>query len=179
MMSIEDLEAKAEETLRETDAYRVPVPIETVAQRLNLTMEAFPLGNISGLLIVKGDQGAMGYNSAHARVRQRIAISHEIAHFVLHARRNRKAQLFLDRHLMFRDDRSVSAKADREEVEANRFGSALLMPKGLVQKEIRNRDLDLDDDDSIELLAKKFWVSQPAMANRLLRLGMLLYPAND
>ncbi len=179
MMSIEDLEAKAEKTLRETGTYRVPVPIEIVAQRLNMAMEAFPLGNASGMPIVQGDRGAMGYNSAHARVRQRITISHEIAHFALHARRIPKAQLFLDKHLMFRVDKSVSAKADREEVEANRFGSALLMPKSLVQKEIRNCDLDLDDDDSIKLLAKKFWVSQVAMANRVLRLGMLLYPAND
>jgi Zn-dependent peptidase ImmA (M78 family) len=32
------------------------------------------------MLVVKGERGAIGYNSAHARVRQRFTISHEIAH---------------------------------------------------------------------------------------------------
>ena len=39
-----------------------------------------------------------------------------------------------------------------------------------------NRDLDLDDDEVISFFAKQFWVSPVAIANRLLRLGMLLYP---
>jgi hypothetical protein len=34
-----NLEDKAEKTLRDTDTYRVPVPIDVVAQRLNLTMK--------------------------------------------------------------------------------------------------------------------------------------------
>ena len=39
-MNRENLEAKAEKTLRDTDTFRVPVAIDMVAQRLNLTMEA-------------------------------------------------------------------------------------------------------------------------------------------
>jgi Zn-dependent peptidase ImmA (M78 family) len=173
-MNRENLEAKAESTLRQTDTYRVPVAIEMVAQRLDLTMEAAALGeDVSGVLMVKGDRGAIGYNSTHARVRQRFTISHEIAHYLLHAKRSGKAQLFIDSHMTFRRDSSSSTGADRDEVEANQLGAALLMPRGLVQQEIRRNDLNLDDEEAISLLAKRFQVSPAAMSNRLMNLRML------
>jgi Zn-dependent peptidase ImmA (M78 family) len=75
------------------------------------------------------------------------------------------------------DDNPLSPNARRENVEANRFGSALLMPKGLVLKEIESRDLNLDDEDAIDHLAKYFWVSSAMVANRLFNLRLLLYPA--
>jgi hypothetical protein len=69
-MQRQNLEERAEKTLRDTDAYQVPVPIHLVAQRLNLTLEAATLGDkISGLLVVQGDRARIGYNAAHARVK--------------------------------------------------------------------------------------------------------------
>ena len=115
-MSRENLEARAEKTLRDTDTFRVPVAIDLVAQRLNLTMEAGALGeDVSGMLIIRGERGAIGYNSSHARVRQRFTISHEIAHFLLHAKRGGKPQLFIDRYVAFRRDANSSTGADRDE----------------------------------------------------------------
>jgi Zn-dependent peptidase ImmA (M78 family) len=173
-MKRENLEDRAEKTLRNTDTYRVPVAIDLVAQRLNLTMEAAALGEkVSGMLVVKGDRGAIGYNSAHARVRQRFTISHEIAHYLLHTKKGGKAQLFIDRHVTYRRDENSSTGVDHEEVEANQLGAALLMPKSLVQDEIRRQDLNLDDEDAISLLAKRFQVSTAAMSNRLVNLRML------
>jgi Zn-dependent peptidase ImmA (M78 family) len=175
-MARQNLEERAEKTLRDTESYRVPVPIHLVAQHLNLTLEAAALGDkVSGMLVVQGDQGAIGYNSAHARVRQRFTISHEIAHYLLHARRSGKAQLFIDRHVAFRRDEQSSAGVNREEIEANQLGAALLMPRGLVQQEVQSQDLDLDDNEAIELLAKRFQVSTAAMSNRLQNLRMLAY----
>ena len=175
-MARQNLEARAEKTLRDTESYRVPVPIHLVAQHLNLTLEAAALGDkVSGMLVVQGDQGAIGYNSAHARVRQRFTISHEIAHYLLHARRSGKAQLFIDRHVAFRRDEQSSAGVHREEIEANQLGAALLMPRRLVQQEVRSQDLDLDDNEAIELLAKRFQVSTAAMSNRLQNLRILAY----
>ena len=87
-MNTQNLEERAEKTLRQTDTYRVPVAIDMVAQRLNLTMEAAALGeNVSGMIVIQGERGAIGYNSAHARVRQRFTISHEIAHYLLHRKK--------------------------------------------------------------------------------------------
>ena len=173
-MTKENLDEEAEKRLRDTDSYRMPVPIHLVAQRLNLAMEAGSFGrDVSGMLIIRGDRGAIGYNSAHARVRQRFTIAHEIAHFLLHAKSTGKPQLFLDRYLSFRRDANVSTSADRCEVEANKLGAALLMPGSLVQKEIENNDLNLDDGESIDFLAERFQVSAAAMANRLMNLEVL------
>ncbi len=175
-MARHNLEERAEKTLRDTEGYRVPVPIHLVAQRLNLTLEAAALGDkVSGMLVVDGDQGAIGYNSAHARVRQRFTIAHELAHYVLHARRSGKAQLFIDKQVTYRRDDQSSAGVNPEEIEANQLGAALLMPRGLVQQEIQARDLDLDDSEAIDLLAKRFQVSTAAMSNRLQNLRMLAY----
>jgi Zn-dependent peptidase ImmA (M78 family) len=126
-------------------------------------------------LSFKETRGPSGTNSAHARVRQRFTISHEIAHYLLHARRSGKAQLLIDRHVAFRRDEQSSAGVNREEIEANQLGAALLMPRGLVQQEVRSQDLDLDDNEAIELMAKRFQVSTAAMSNRLANLKMLVY----
>ena len=174
-MQRQNLEERAEKTLRDTDAYQVPVPIHLVAQRLNLTLEAATLGDkVSGLLVVQGDRARIGYNAAHARVRQRFTISHEIAHYLLHVKKTEKAQLFIDKYLRFRRDELSSAGVETEEVEANHLGAALLMPRGLVQQEIRDHDLNLDDGEAIELLAKRFQVSTAAMGNRLSNLKMFV-----
>src|SRR5260370_19059138 len=112
-MARHNLEERAEKTLRDTESYRVPVPIHLVAQHLNLTLEAAALGDkVSGMLVVQGDQGAIGYNSAHARVRQRFTISHEIAHYLLHAKKTGKAQLFIDRQVTYRRNESSAAGVD-------------------------------------------------------------------
>ena len=125
------------------------------------------------MLVVEGNEGSIGYNSAHARVRQRFTISHEIAHYLLHARRSGKAQLFIDKQITYRRDEQSSTGMDSDEIEANKFGAALLMPRGLVQQEVRAQDLDLDDGEAIDVLAKKFQVSTAAMSNRLQNLRML------
>jgi Zn-dependent peptidase ImmA (M78 family) len=171
----QDFESKAEHTLRETDTYRVPVPIDVVAHRLELAVEAADLGeNISGMIVIENGRGAIGYNETHAPVRQRFTISHEIAHYLLHVNnRNCKSQLFIDRSVTFRRDENSSTGDDRKEVEANQLGAALLMPKILVLQEVKKHDLDLDDEDAISLLARRFHVSATAMANRLSYLGMI------
>jgi Zn-dependent peptidase ImmA (M78 family) len=48
------------------------------------------------------------------------------------------------------------------------------MPRGLVQQEVRDQDLNLDDGEAIELLAKRFQVSTAAMSNRLSNLKMFV-----
>lgn len=173
-MTSQSVDQHAEEILRQTAAYKVPVPIELVAHRLNLTTEASALGDsVSGMLVVEDDRGAIGYNSSHARVRQRFTVAHEIAHFVLHLKKNRRSQLFIDPFVIFRRDDNSRAGNDREEVEANRLGAALLMPAGLLRKEIRKHGLDLDDEDALGFLAKRFRVSTVAMTYRLNALGLL------
>jgi Zn-dependent peptidase ImmA (M78 family) len=105
-------------------------------------------------------------------VRQRFTIAHEIGHYVMHVKNSTHSRLFIDRYVAFRDDES-SAGNDWQEVEANAFGAALLMPALLVREEIKKRKLDLDDEDDLSTLAKQFHVSPSAMSYRLVNLGLL------
>jgi Zn-dependent peptidase ImmA (M78 family) len=174
-MTPSEIEARAERILQETKSLQVPVPIEAVARRLKLAVKAAPLGSdMSGVLVVEGGQGVIGYNADHATVRQRFTIAHEVAHFVLHVQSgSHQSRVFVDRYVVYRRDGLASTGTDKQEVEANRFGAALLMPKKLVLEQIAQRSLDLDDDDSVILLAGRFQVSAAAMTNRLSTLHLL------
>jgi len=73
-------------------------------------MQAAPLGErVSGVLLVEGDRGAIGYNLARSWVRRLFTISHEIAHFLLHAKKSAKEELFIDSRMRFRPDEIRSA----------------------------------------------------------------------
>ena len=172
-MTHEEVEERAEQVLRKTDTYREPVPIELLAHRLKLTTEAASLGqDVSGMLVVENERGAIAYNSTHSHGRQRITVAHEIAHFVLHLKKNRRSQLFIDRYVVFRRDGIPASRSDHEEVQANLFGAALLMPASLVRQEISKHDLDLDDEGALSFLAKRFQVSTATMTKRLINLGV-------
>lgn len=58
------------------------------------------------------------------------------------------------------------------EDEANYFVMCLLMPKHLLEQEIKKLDIDLASDDALKYLAKKFDVSLTAMAVRLSHLNL-------
>ena len=88
------------------DKPRVTVIIDIVAERPNLTLTTSPLGETaSGILVVKEDRGAIRYNSAHARG----GSDYEIAHYLLHARRDAEEFLFIDLKVISRRDNNLSA----------------------------------------------------------------------
>jgi Zn-dependent peptidase ImmA (M78 family) len=101
------------------------------------------------MLVAAGERGAIAYNSTHSHVRQRVTIAHEIGHFVLHLKKNCRTQLFIDRYVVFRPDGTSSAGSDHK------------------------HDLDLDDEEALSFLAKRFQVSTAAMTLRLINLGVL------
>jgi Zn-dependent peptidase ImmA (M78 family) len=170
----EHLEREAEQILHTSGTYRLPVAIDRIAAHLNLRTTASDLGeDMSGLLVVDNNRAAIGYNSMHPSVRQRFTIAHEIGHYVLHAKRCTQACLFIDKYVLYRRDQQPSLGNDQQEVEANAFAAALLMPAQLVREEIKRQDFDLDDDDDLHELARRFKVSASAMSNRLANLGLL------
>ena len=97
-------------------------------------------------------------------------MAHELGHFLLH---KDKSNVFLDEApIFFRDERS-SDGSEREEIEANAFAAALLMPEEILREIIRNKPLDAQDDVAVRRLATQFGVSIQALTIRLTRLGFL------
>jgi Zn-dependent peptidase ImmA (M78 family) len=164
-------ERHAVQTLRKMGIEEAPIDVHVVAQRLGLHLQPFALGDeVSGVLVIDGETGVIGFNSSHVAVRQRFTIAHEVGHYLLH---KGDSSLFIDEKYFaaFRDKKS-SLGSDRKEREANAFAAALLMPAYLVRREIEQHHFDLADEEALASLAGKFQVSTQSMAYRLSNLGL-------
>lgn len=154
-----------------------PVPIETIAKNMEVTLVFEPFEgeeDISGILYRDDKHIIIGINSAHPKTRRRFSIAHELGHLSLHHKK-----LFVDKvvRVDFRDQTS-SLAIDKEEIEANAFAAELLMPRDFIRKEIsrklsRRRSLPAKDE-LIDDLARIFKVSPQAMEYRLNNLGILI-----
>jgi Zn-dependent peptidase ImmA (M78 family) len=158
-----------EELIARLPVTRPPVPVESIANDLGLTVEYTDLGKgVSGLLVASGTGGTIGINKRHHPVRQRFSIAHEIGHFKLHA--SASENLFIDKeYVLFRDDRASRGEIGHE-IQANMFAASLLMPAPFLRLRIAERHVDLGDDEQVSELADAFQVSLAAMAYRLMRL---------
>jgi Zn-dependent peptidase ImmA (M78 family) len=168
------IEEQANQILRRTDCLRVPVPVELVAHRLSLRVEPAALGeDVSGVLVVSDGMGTIGYNTSQALVRQRFSIAHEIGHFELHQETG-PGQLFIDKtYIVYRRDQRSSNGEYLQEIQANQFAAALLMPEELLRLEVAHIGFDLADESTLDALAEKFQVSRQAMSFRLSKLNIL------
>lgn len=172
-ISQEDIEEFVENLLDEHDVSELPVPVEDIADELGLVVEYTELGdNVSGILVVDGDNGAIGVNSTHPSVRQRFTIAHEIGHFCLH---RDWTDVFIDSEFepRYRDKKS-SRGQNPEEIQANKFAAALLMPESFLNAYFDEEGIDIGDDDQVEELAENFEVSVAAMTYRLAKLEFLV-----
>jgi len=123
---------------------------------------------LQGPTVPNGVRAIIGVNEDHHPNRQRFSIAHELGHLLLHS----VETLHVDRNEVFRVQRrdEESAKGTNlEEREANAFAAELLMPESFLMRDLENRQV-LDDDD-VEVLAKKYKVSQKALVLRLAKLG--------
>ena len=136
---------------------------------IKVTYEEFDDGT-DGLLLIKNGNPVIAVNSEQHPNRQRFSIAHELGHFFLHAE-GKKDGLFVDKSLYHRNDQS-SMGTIQDEIEANKFAAALLMPESMLISIIKDENLDLSDDFDLYLLAEKFGVSEKAMGYRLGNLGL-------
>jgi len=166
---IEDLTSQI---LAKFDSNELPVPIRKIAEQLGIKIHSYDLGeNISGVLVIKNDQGTIGINPTEQPVRQRFTIAHELGHYVLH--KNSNESIFIDKEykVLFRDQRSSTGE-DKREQEANAFAASILMPKKLLVEQIQNHFFDLTDENAVKRLAKMFNVSVIAMTIRISNLSL-------
>ena len=162
---------KADRLLDNTGDSSPPVDLERIAAHLHLEIKEVPLEEeYSGFLAVH--EKIIAVNSAHPPVRRRFTIAHEIGHYVLH-RRNQSSPVFIDRVIYRRHEASPLSNYN-EEMQANAFAAALLMPEKWLDEYMENHPLNLSKTGDIKILADEFGVSRKAMEYRLHNLGFVI-----
>ena len=159
--------AKANAVLEAAGLPGAPIPVEKVARSLGIQVRYAPFdGDISGMAFIKDGVSIIGVNNLHHPHRQRFTLAHELGHVVLHPAELER-QIHLDKGSLYRDALSSTGTSAHERT-ANAFASELLMPTRLMATVVDPR-LDLEDDEAVGRLARKFRVSVAAMHYRLNR----------
>ena len=159
---------EAKRLLQKNNVNMPPVPIQRIAKSLGVRMVFSPLDSeLSGMIYLKGRTPVIGINSLHHPNRQRFTIAHECGHFVLHKRLIGK-EIHVDKKfpMLMRDSLSATG-ISRIEVEANLFAAETLMPRHLLTKALNNEPFDIDEEETVNSLARSFKVSPAAMRFRL------------
>jgi Zn-dependent peptidase ImmA (M78 family) len=171
---------RAREVLEQRGVATPPVPVQAIAEQLNLKVvyERLPHDTSSVLIREPTGRQVIGINALHAATRQRFSLAHEIAHALLHFPQGPpdEGEAVVDRPLkvIFRD-KSAGQGTDRVEIDANTFAATLLMPEDMVRTQLRRRweqDLSRPVDLVVADLAAEFDVSVQAMQFRLVNLGL-------
>lgn len=177
-------EAAAKQLLSQHQSFlKVHVDVRALAQHMGIRVVEMALDeNTSGMLVRKGEVVSIAVNEQHHRNRKRFTIAHELGHqqLHLHARGGQEAY-FIDRLVVMLRDERASEGTQQEEVEANAFAAALLMPEQLIRRALPGslpgmqavaNAWDLSEE-RVRQLARQFRVSQQAMSFRLLNLGII------
>lgn len=170
-MTVRQAEKQAADLLEQFGIRTVPVPVEEIAVRLGVKIVHESLDNtISGLLLRERGAKLIAVNSDHNPRRRRFTIAHELGHLQMH-----EGDYIVDSTMRVnRRDSSSSTASDRDEIDANAFAAALLMPARMVRDALeRLRDSQVSNPSRvIEALAEQFGVSAEAMGYRLINLGI-------
>lgn len=170
----EKIEEQVSDLLFQEGVESYPVPVEKIALALGVNVMPYNLGDeVSGILALNDGKGTIGYNLQHSKGRQRFTVAHELGHYIMH--RNTKKELFVDKDYIvkFRSNKKYSSTELKQEKEANAFAAALLMPKAFVLTEL-SKEQAMTENELIEVLAKRFEVSVPAMTYRIADLNSFL-----
>lgn len=165
----------ARKIIRDLNISKPPINVDEIARTrgIEILRHRFD-GPESGFALRDGDHWFIGINTQTSRRRQRFTAAHELGHLLLHA----GYELIVDQAVLRVDLRSElsSMGTDIEEIEANTFAAALLMPEKLVIHHVTNlirTNGDITRDDLISELARIYDVSAEAMGYRLINLGIL------
>jgi len=164
--------AEAAQLLERHGVTAPPVPVRKLAELERVKVVGRPFeGNVSGMLVRKGDQAIIGVNRLHAETRQRFTIAHELGHYLLHPH---KKKVVDEVRRDFRDD-VASLGIERSEIDANAFAAELLMPQAFVTQvhaDLIDEGEEPETDQFVSHLADRFEVSRDAMSYRLYNLGL-------
>lgn len=169
------IEQKAATFLEEAGVRLAPVPVDVLARREGAVIRYRMFdGDVSGLLLRTEDEKVIAVHSQDSKVRQRFTIAHELGHLRLH-KGNRVIVEHLSRgvRVNWRDGASSGA-TDWEEIEANQFAAAVLMPQAMIDTDFSKlAKSGMLNDQIIEQLARRYAVSSQAMGFRLRNLALI------
>ncbi len=165
--AVQDAERDAEKLLQgwwTTTAKDRPLPVDpmALAHRLGIRVQTDVLpADESGRIEIPADGvAAITLNRWDSKNRQRFTCAHEIGHYIRREASGQRWHSFTD----YRDT-LAGLGVDNEEIYANQFAAALLMPAHLVHRWFER--------ESIEKLAPRFGTSTQAMNLRFRNLGLL------
>jgi len=140
------------------------VPVKDIAEALGARVRYSPFeGELAGMLVRGDGHILLGVNSLHHPNRQRFTIAHECSHLWLH-----HDEVHIDRSFRIKKRDAVSSLAiDPDEIEANRFAAELLMPYAMLKNDLLDYDIDVENEQDIHELAKRYEVSIQAMTHRI------------
>lgn len=163
-MNKQQIEEKAEQTLREHGLFSAPIDPVTLANRVGIKVSnaLFSDETLSGLISKRGHNISILVNQADHPFRKRFTIAHELGHHFLHLHKYGDTDI-VEKVDLFRTSIPIegAVKSKVEEVQANQFAAALLMPSSLV------RDAYNNIAKEVSALARLFNVSEDAMSYRL------------
>jgi len=173
-MLINQLYKKCETLATEQlERYRItqpPIPIDKIAREIGLNIVDFQFENdIAGALVIEKDIGTIGINPSNSPQRRRFTIAHELGHYLMHRVGN---EFFVDKDFLVKWRNSASSSYSEiekyQEIEANAFAAAILMPKNFIVAEMEKPEMkSLAEAQLINKLASRFKVSMIAMSYRL------------
>jgi len=152
---------------------KAPIDVEALARARGIVVvrRRFEDADVSGILFRDADHQVIGVNSAHSAQRQRFTIAHELGHWALHPGR----ELILDVPVRVNlRDKTSSMASDLEEIEANAFAAAILMPEQMIRDHLNGLPLGRrrEPDATALTLSRVFKVSTAALSFRLINLGL-------
>lgn len=164
----------ARQIIRDYGITQPPIKVEEIARShgVEIVRHRFE-GPESGFALRDGSRLIIGLNTQTSRRRQRFTVAHELGHLLLH-----EGKIIVDQAVVRVDLRNdvSSMGTDIEEIEANTFAAALLMPEKIVfdhvVKLVRANG-QITRETLIAELARIFDVSAEAMGYRLINLGIL------
>ncbi len=155
--------APAEKAILDQYLSEYPVKLGQLAKDLGVAIKVSSMGTgISGQISREGNQYVIRVNRNEARERQRFTVAHELSHYLLHRNVIDSSPEGIRDTVLYR-----SGKPEQIEFEANRLAAEIVMPKSLVDKELRSSFGGLVTEATIESLASRFEVSKAAMEIKL------------
>lgn len=169
MLTKAKIAQKANEICEQNNITHYPVNIVDICNAMGIAVyEQYLPSKVAGFIGVDDSlreryhtDKVIVVNLADRAVRRRFTIAHELAHYVLHKKKDET--LYAHRDVIDTPQRGI-------EREANIFASNILMPERMVRdvlEELEERDFFAAFDEKIRYIANEFKVSKEAARVRL------------